>query len=249
MSHHDWQNRTRLLTGEAGISKLAASHILVAGLGGVGAYAAEQLARAGVGKLTLVDGDTVHNSNRNRQLPALLSTLGRPKTEVIAERLRDINPDIELHLVNAYIKDELLIELVQQPYDYVIDAIDTLAPKVYLLYYAHQYGHKVVSSMGAGGKFDPSMIQVVDIAQTRQCRLAYYIRKKLHKLGVWEGITAVYSTEVVAKTRVRAESGEMNKRSTVGTISYMPAMFGMHCASVVIRHLLNTTNAGENAFG
>lgn len=238
MNKQDWQTRTRLLAGDQGLKRFSESHILIAGLGGVGAYAAEQLARAGVGKLTLVDGDTVHNSNRNRQLPALISTLGMPKTEVVAARLRDINPTIELVLVNAYIKDQLLIDLVEQPYDYVIDAIDTLAPKVYLLFFAHKYGHKVVSSMGAGGKFDPAMIQVVDISETQQCRLAYYIRKKLHKLGVWKGITAVYSTEVVSKSSVKAESGEMNKRSTVGTISYMPAMFGMYCASVVLRSLL-----------
>lgn len=248
MNQQDWQTRTRLLIGDEGIVKLAESHVLVAGLGGVGAYAAEQLARAGVGKLTLVDGDTVHNSNRNRQLPALITSLGKPKTEVMALRLRDINPEIQLDLVTAYIKDQLLMDVVQKPYDFVIDAIDTLAPKVYLLFYARQAGHRVVSSMGAGGKFDPSLIQVVDISQTQQCRLAYYIRKKLHKLGVWDGITAVYSTEAVAKHRVRAESGEMNKRSTVGTISYMPAIFGMYCASVVLRQLLKETQAVDGAF-
>ena len=234
----DWRTRTELLIGEQALSKLQNSHVLVAGLGGVGSFAAEQLARAGVGKLTIVDGDTVHLSNRNRQLPALVSTQGIAKTEVMAIRLRDINPDIELVIVPHYIKDELLIEVVQQPYDYVIDAIDTLAPKVFLLYYAHQFGLKVVSSMGAGGKLDPEKIKVVDISHTQQCRLAYYIRKKLHKLGIWSGITAVYSTEVVSRASITNESGEFNKRSTVGTISYMPAMFGVFCASVVLRGLI-----------
>ncbi len=238
----NWQARTELLIGKTGIEKLAASHVLVAGLGGVGSYTAEQLCRAGIGELTLVDGDTVHPSNRNRQLPALKSTQGKFKTEIVAERLRDINPDIRLNIVNQYIKDESLIEVVSRPYDFVVDAIDTLAPKVFLLYYAHQYGHKVVSSMGAGGKFDPMQIEVVDISVTKNCRLAYYIRKKLHKLDVWTGITAVYSSELVSRQAVAIELGEFNKKSAVGTISYMPAVFGCICSSVVIRGLLENTD-------
>lgn len=235
---HNWQERTLLLIGQENIQKLANSHVLVAGLGGVGAYAAEQLVRAGIGKLTIVDGDYVHASNRNRQLAALISTEGMPKTQVMEQRLKDINPNVEIHVVQQYIKDQALIDVLNQPYDYVIDAIDTLAPKVYLLYYARKFGLSVVSSMGAGGKFDPTRIEVVDIDETNNCRLAYYIRKKLHKLDVWTGITAVYSPEEVASSAVKAESGEMNKRSTVGTISYMPAVFGCICASVVIRHLI-----------
>lgn len=239
----DWKSRTRLLVGEEAVEKLQKSHVLVAGLGGVGAFAAEQLVRAGIGKLTIVDGDTIHLTNRNRQLPALESTMGQKKAEVMAQRLRDINPEVELIIVDQYIKDQAIIDLVSRPYDYVIDAIDTLAPKVYLLYHAHVAGHRVVSSMGAGGKLDPHQINVVDISQTHHCRLAYYIRKKLHKLGVWEGITTVYSAEVVLRHSVKAESGELNKRSTVGTISYMPAMFGMHCAAVVIRFLIEQKSA------
>jgi tRNA A37 threonylcarbamoyladenosine dehydratase len=234
----NWQARTELLIGQSGIEKLASSHVLVAGLGGVGSYTAEQLCRAGIGELTIVDGDTVHPSNRNRQLPALKSTQGKFKTEIVAERLQDINPDIKLNIINQYIKDESLIEVVNRPYDFVVDAIDTLAPKVFLLYYAHQYGHKVVSSMGAGGKFDPMQIDVVDISVTKNCRLAYYIRKKLHKLNVWTGITAVYSSELVSRQAVTIELGEFNKKSAVGTISYMPAVFGCICSSVVIRGIL-----------
>ena len=214
----------------------------MAGLGGVGAYVAEQLVRAGIGKLTIVDGDTLHLTNRNRQLPALESTMGMKKTDVMAQRLRDINPDVELMIIDYYIKDQLIIDILSQSFDYVVDAIDSLTPKVYLLFHAHQLGHKVVSSMGAGGKLDPQQVKIVDIAQTYQCRLAYYIRKKLHKLGVWEGITAVYSSEVVARRSVKAESGELSKRSTIGTISYMPALFGMYCASVVIRSLIEVEN-------
>jgi tRNA A37 threonylcarbamoyladenosine dehydratase len=238
----DWKARTRLLIGEEALEKLAKSHVLVAGLGGVGAYVAEQLVRAGIGKLTIVDGDTLHLTNRNRQLPALESTMGMKKTDVMAQRLRDINPDVELMIIDYYIKDQLIIDILSQSFDYVVDAIDSLTPKVYLLFHAHQLGHKVVSSMGAGGKLDPQQVKIVDIAQTYQCRLAYYIRKKLHKLGVWEGITAVYSSEVVARRSVKAESGELSKRSTIGTISYMPALFGMYCASVVIRSLIEVEN-------
>ena len=238
----DWKARTRLLIGEEALEKLAKSHVLVAGLGGVGAYVAEQLVRAGIGKLTIVDGDTLHLTNRNRQLPALESTMGMKKTDVMAQRLRDINPDVELMIIDYYIKDQLIIDILSQSFDYVVDAIDSLTPKVYLLFHAHQLGHKVVSSMGAGGKLDPQQVKIVDIAQTYQCRLAYYIRKKLHKLGVWEGITSVYSSEVVARRSVKAESGELSKRSTIGTISYMPALFGMYCASVVIRSLIEVEN-------
>jgi tRNA A37 threonylcarbamoyladenosine dehydratase len=234
----NWQIRTELLIGKENIRKLANSHILVAGLGGVGSYAAEQLCRAGIGKLTIVDGDTVHQSNRNRQLAALVSTEGKPKTEVIANRLRDINPEIELNIINQYLKDDSLIELMHQPYDFVVDAIDTLSPKVKLLSYGNKFGQRVVSSMGAGGKFDPSQIQVVDISETKNCRLAYYIRKKLHTMDVWTGITTVYSPEVVSRAAVQLESGEFNKKSSVGTISYMPAIFGCICASVVIRGII-----------
>lgn len=234
----DWKIRTILAIGQKGIKALEESHVLVAGLGGVGSFAAEMLVRAGVGRLTIVDGDSVHASNRNRQLPALLSTEGKDKTEVMTQRLLDINPKLNLEAITAYIKDQLLIDLLQRhPYDYLVDAIDTLAPKVYLLYYARKFNLNTVSSMGAGGKFDPTLIQVVDISQTHTCRLAYYIRKKLHKLGVDQGITAVFSPEPVSRNRVEAIDGEMNKKSTVGTISYMPAAFGICCASVVIRSL------------
>ncbi len=209
------------------------------GLGGVGGYAAEQLARAGVGKLTLVDGDVVNTTNRNRQLLALCSTQGRPKVEVMAERIRDINPDIELEILNQYMKDDAIIELVSRPYDFIIDAIDTVAPKVFLLYYAKQHHQRVVSCMGAGGKFHPEKIEIADIAKSNHCRLAFYIRKRLHRLGVFEGITTVFSPEPVDAGAIITEGvEEQNKVSNVGTISYMPAAFGIFCASVVINGLL-----------
>lgn len=234
-----WLDRTSLLIGEEGVAKLKGSHVLVVGLGGVGAYAAEQLARAGVGKMTIVDGDTVNVTNRNRQLLALESTIGRPKAEVMAERIRDINPDIELEVINQYMKDEAIIELVSHPYDYIVDAIDTVAPKVFLLYYAKQNNQRIVSSMGAGGKFHPEMIQVADISQSHHCRLAFYIRKRLHRLGVQDGITVVFSPEPVDDSAIlKNVENEQNKVSNVGTISYIPAAFGIFCASVVINGLL-----------
>ena len=207
------------------------------GLGGVGAYAAEQLARAGIGRMTIVDGDVVNITNRNRQLLALGSTQGRPKADVMAERIRDINPEVELEVVNRYMKDDAIIELVSKPYDFIVDAIDTVAPKVFLLYYAKQNNQRVVSCMGAGGKFHPEKIEIADIAQSNHCRLAFYIRKRLHRLGVFDGITAVYSPEPVDDTAI-VNVNEQNKVSNVGTISYMPAAFGIFCASVVINGLL-----------
>lgn len=234
-----WQDRTRLLIGDAGIEKLASSHVLVVGLGGVGAYAAEQLARAGIGKMTLIDGDVVNLTNCNRQLIALSSTLGRPKADVMAERIRDINPDIELEAINLYLKDQAIIDLMARPFDFVVDAIDTVAPKVFLLYYARQNHQRIVSCMGAGGKFHPEKVEIADIADSNHCRLAFYIRKRLHRLGVFNGITVVFSPEPVDASAITTEKvNEQNKVSNVGTISYMPAVFGCFCASVVINSLL-----------
>jgi tRNA A37 threonylcarbamoyladenosine dehydratase len=238
MPTSQWLSRTELLIGKEKLTTLRDKHVLVAGLGGVGAMAAEQICRAGVGIMTIIDGDTVHRSNRNRQLPALVSTEGISKTEVMAKRLLDINPDLKLTVLNEYIKDDRTVEILLQGYDYVVDAIDTLSPKVFLLYNCVQLGLPVVSSMGSGGKFDPAQIMVVDIDESYNCKLAYYMRKRLHKMGVWKGIKVVFSPEVVDRNSVILQEGESNKKSNVGTISYMPAVFGCYCASVVVRDLL-----------
>lgn len=236
----EWYSRTQLLVGEEGVNKLRNSHVLVVGLGGVGAYAAEQLARAGIGKMTIIDSDTVNITNKNRQLLALDSTIGRAKVDVMAERIRDINPDVEVVAINQYLKDQPIIDLMEQPFDFVVDAIDTLAPKVFLLYYAVQNKQNIVSCMGAGGKFNPEMIQIADISKSYNCRLAFYIRKRLHRLGVREGITVVFSPEKVADKAVTVEEEQTdNKVATVGTISYMPAIFGCFCASHVINSILS----------
>ena len=234
---NEWQERTRLLLGDEGFEKLNSSHVLVVGLGGVGGYVAEQLTRAGIGELTIVDGDVVSQSNMNRQLLALQSTQGKPKAEVMAARLRDINPDIKLHVVNQFMKDQALIDLISQPYDFVVDAIDTVSPKVFLLYYAVQNNQRIVSCMGAGGKMHPDKIEIADIDKSHHCHLAFYIRKKLHKLGIRTGIKVVFSPEPVNKSAVIEEESQ-KQASNVGTISYMPAAFGCVCASVVINGLL-----------
>ena len=233
----NWLERTELLLGEEKLHKLKNANVLVVGLGGVGAYTAEQLCRAGIGKMTIVDGDVVDPTNRNRQLPALESTTGKPKAEILAKRFLDINSDIELTVVNEFIRDERTNELLEaQNYDYVVDAIDTLAPKVFLIYGAVQHGLKVVSSMGAGGKMDPSNVQVSDISKSFNCKLARMLRKRLSKLGIKKGVKVVFSPEKISEKAVRLEEGQ-NKKSTVGTISYMPPVFGCFIASVVIRDL------------
>jgi tRNA threonylcarbamoyladenosine dehydratase len=233
----EWLSRTELCLGKERLEKLQASKVIVVGLGGVGAYAAEMICRAGVMNMTIVDGDTIHPSNRNRQLPALKSTEGKSKAEVMGSRLRDINPDLNLVVIPEYIKDDRMIEIIEAGYDYVVDAIDTLSPKVFLIHHSLKLKYNVVSSMGAGGKFDPTTVRISDISETTDCTLARILRKRLHKLGIREGFTAVYSPETVDKKRVVKTEGEQNKKSIVGTISYMPAAFGIACASVVIRNL------------
>lgn len=234
----NWLERTELLVGKEKLEKLKNSNVLVVGLGGVGAYAAEQLCRAGIGKMTIVDGDVVEPSNRNRQLPALTSTNGQPKAEILAKRFKDINPDIELTVVNDFIRDERTLELLKsQPFDYVVDAIDTLSPKVFLVYHAMQLGLKTVSSMGAGGKVDPSKVQVADVSKSHNCRLAKMFRKRLSRLGIKKGVKVVFSPEDIDESAVRLEDGR-NKKSTVGTISYMPPVFGCFVSSVVVRDLV-----------
>lgn len=233
-----WTERTELLLGEEKLNILRQAHILVVGLGGVGAYAAEMLTRAGVGHMTIADADVVGESNINRQLLALNSTIGRNKSDVMAERLRDINPEIRLNVVTEYIRDEKTYELLDAAhYDYVVDCIDTLSPKVNLIAAALERHIPVVSSMGAGAKTDPTLIEVKDIGKSHHCPLAHMLRKRLHKLGIRNGFYAVFSPEPVREgAMIIAE--ETNKKSNVGTISYIPATFGCVCASVVIRDLI-----------
>lgn len=233
-----WNTRTELLLGKERMEYLAGSHVLVVGLGGVGAYAAEQICRAGIGRMTIVDADTVNESNINRQLPALHSTLGESKAEVMARRLKDINPALELTVVNEFLRDERTeMILSAAPYQFVVDAIDSLSPKVYLLYHAFHKHIPVVSSMGAGAKIDPAQVRLADISKTTDCALAKAVRKRLRGLGVQKGIPVVFSTEPADPEAVIEVENEMCKRTTTGTVSYMPAIFGCHLASYVIRNI------------
>lgn len=233
-----WLERTELLLGNEKLEKLQNKHVLVVGLGGVGAYAAEMICRAGVGKLTIVDGDTVNLTNINRQLPALHSNLHKPKAELMAERLKDINPNVALNVINEFIRDEDMKEFLNADFDYVVDAIDTLSPKVHLIYNAMQRGFRVISSMGAGGKLDPYGVKIADVSKSYNCNLARVLRKRLRKLGIAKGFPVIFSPEDVDKSAVIVTPNKQNKKSNVGTISYMPALFGIHCASKVIRDLI-----------
>ena len=234
----DWKQRTRLLLGEEKSERLNHAHVLVVGLGGVGAYAAEMLCRAGVGRLTLVDADTVQPTNINRQLPALHSTLGRPKVEVLAARFRDINPDVELTVLPVFLKDENIPQLLDDAhYDFVVDAIDTLAPKCHLIAEALRRHIKIVSSMGAGAKSDITQIRFADIWDTYHCGLSKAVRKRLQKMGIRHKLPVVFSTEQADPKAVLLTDDEQNKKSTCGTVSYMPAVFGCYLAEYVIRRL------------
>ena len=234
----DWKQRTRLLLGEEKMERLQQAHVLVVGLGGVGAYAAEMICRAGVGRMTIVDADTVQPTNINRQLPALHSTMGREKAEVLAARFKDINPDIQLTVLPVFLKDDNIPELLDAArYDFVVDAIDTLAPKCYLITEALKRHIKIVSSMGAGAKSDITQIRFADIWDTYHCGLSKAVRKRLQTPGITRKLPVVSSTEQADPKAVLLTEDEQNKKSTCGTVSYMPAVFGCYLAEYVIKRL------------
>ena len=259
-----WQERTALLLGEEALLRLREAVVVVAGLGGVGAYAAEMVARAGVGRMVLIDSDRVGESNKNRQLLALDSTLGRLKTEVMAERLLDINPELHIVKVPEYLTEDNIPEvfenalremalcgssdpdgaLTDEPAastglapDFVIDAIDTLAPKIALISHCVHSGIPLVSSMGAGAKLDATKVRLTDLSKSYNCPLAFILRKKLRKIGITKGFPVVFSEELPEREAIVPTEGERNKKSQVGTISYLPAVFGCVCAQAAVRHL------------
>jgi tRNA A37 threonylcarbamoyladenosine dehydratase len=233
-----WLSRMQLLLGDEQVERLMNSHVLVAGLGGVGGICAEMIARAGVGKMTIVDGDVVDLSNGNRQIPALHSTAGKLKAEVMAERLLDINPALQLDVVAAYQEEHQMEALmVRHAFSHAVDCIDTLSPKVAYMKAAIDKGIPIVSAMGAGGKTDPSKATIADISESHSCKLAKYVRKRLHEHNIHSGITVVYSPEEIDQERVIVTEKAFPKKSVIGTISYMPAIFGCMVASVVIRNL------------
>lgn len=234
-----WLERTELLIKEAGIEKLKKSNLLIVGMGGVGSFAAEFIARSGVGNLTIVDGDIIDITNINRQLPALHSTVGDDKVELMARRILDINPELNLTRINEFLNPERMEEVIQAGnFDYILDCIDSVSPKLALIKAAKRNKIKIISCMGAGGKLDPSKVMVRDISKTRNCFLAKQVRKRLKKENIDKGFRCVFSTEIQREDSLKMTDGTNYKRSFYGTISYMPAIFGLYAASEVIRYLI-----------
>jgi tRNA A37 threonylcarbamoyladenosine dehydratase len=233
-----WLERTELLVEKEGIEKLQKANILVVGLGGVGSYAAEFIARAGINKMTIVDGDVFDETNKNRQLPALDSTIGKSKAQVLAARLKDINKDIQLTVLEEFLSPERAYEIVSQEFDYVLDCIDSITPKLNLIVAARRKKVKIISSMGAGGKLDVSKIKVADISNTKNCTMARVLRKRLKERKVNKGVKAVFSEEMQISKSLKITDGTNFKKSFYGTISYMPAAFGLQAAAHVINFIL-----------
>lgn len=234
----NWQQRTEQLFGKEEYERLCSAHVLVVGVGGVGAYAAEMLCRAGIGHLTLVDADTVQPSNINRQLPALHSTIGRAKAEVLAERFRDINPDVVLDIRVQYVDADNIPTLLDEVKpDFIVDAIDTIQPKCHLIAEAWRRRIKIVSSMGAGAKSDITQIRLSDLWDTYHCGLAKAVRNGLKRMGMKRSLPVVFSTEQARPESIIRVENEQNKKSTTGTVSYMPATFGCFLAGYVIKSL------------
>lgn len=238
MDSAPWQERTRLLLGDEKCDRLARASVAVVGTGGVGAFAAEMLCRAGIGRLTLVDADTVEPTNINRQLPALHSLVGQPKAAILARRFADINPALRLDVRVHFLSPGDVPSLLDEGYDFIVDAIDTVAPKCALLAEAVRHGQAVVSSMGAGAKTDIAAIRQDDLWLTYHCGLAKAVRHNLARAGLkGHRLPVVFSTEQADRRAVKAVEGERNKKTTAGTVSYMPAAFGCYLAAYVIRHL------------
>ncbi len=233
-----WLSRTSLLIGEEALRRLTEKHVMVVGLGGVGSFAAEFLARSGIGKMTIIDGDVVDPTNRNRQLPALATNHGQSKALIMAERLIAINPELSLNVVREFVNPEMVMQQLATKPDYIIDAIDSITPKITFIRMAYESKLPLVSSMGAGAKVDPTRLEVVDISKTHNCPFAQQIRKNLKKFQIYRGVKVVFSAENPIKESLMLTDGKNYKKSAYGTISYMPAVFGAVTASVAIRDLM-----------
>ena len=240
MNDISWLSRTALLIGHEALQKLTQKHVMVVGMGGVGSFAAEFIARSGIGKMTIIDGDVVDHTNRNRQLPALATNHGQPKVQIMAKRLKEINPELELNVIQEFVNPAMVQQQLSLKPDYIIDAIDSITPKITFMQLAYESKIPVVSSMGAGGRIDPTRLQVADISKTHVCPFAQQIRKMLKKQGIYNGIKTVFSDEKPIKESLMLTDGTNYKKSAYGTVSYMPATFGAVTASVAIRDLLKT---------
>ena len=236
MQNLNWQERTELLIGEEKLSKLRKSKILICGLGGVGGAAAELLARSGIGNLCIIDADSISETNINRQLIATHNNIGEDKSEAYRKRLIAINPEIKLDVRKLFLREEILEETLLEDWDFVIDAIDTLSPKIDLIRICYENKIPLISSMGSGGKTDPSQVKIADIDKSYNCNLARILRKKLHRLNIYKGVEVVFSSEKIEKSAI-VEEDSQNKISNVGTISYMPVIFGCNCAYAAIRKI------------
>lgn len=238
MTDTAWLSRTELLIGKEKLTKLNNSHVLIVGMGGVGSFAAEFICRSGVGAMTIIDGDVVDPSNRNRQLPALATTHGMSKAELMGDRLKQINPELKLTIIKEFVMPDRVESMLDSNPDYVVDAIDSITPKVTFIRAAHAKGLKLVSSMGAGARLDPTCLKIADISKSYNCPFAQQIRKILRGHGITKGIKVVFSPEPANKESLMFTDGSNFKKSAYGTISYLPATFGATLASVVIRDLI-----------
>ena len=234
MKSDSMHQRTALLLGKEAIVSLTHKRVLVVGVGGVGAYAVEMLARTGVGHLTLIDADEVNPSNLNRQLPALHSTIGEPKVEVLARRCLDINPEVRIDARQEFLSVESVDRLLDEKFDFVIDAIDSVAPKVALIERCHRRRIKLISSMGAGGRIDPSKLRYADISDTFNDGLARVVRQRLKRLGIKNGVKVVFSEEAPRQSSLMLTDETANKASSYGTVAWIPAMFGCMLAAHAI---------------
>ncbi len=244
----NWLERTELLIGKDSIENLKKSHVLIVGLGGIGSFAAEFIARSGVGTMTIIDGDVFDPTNKNRQLTALDSTVGVNKAVVLAERLKDINPELKINVVQEFVLPERVWELLDayRP-DFVMDCIDSVTPKIEWIIACIRLKIKIITHLGAGGKIDPSRVQVTRLPNTYNCKLASHLKKRLRKQDVTlKSVRAVFSSELQIKESLKMTNGLNYKRSFYGTVSYMPALFGLMGAAEVIRFLSKQENSPES---